>query len=341
MRKNPKINLVGTFSNAIEVKKNDKLQDRIQELETKLQKGKGEIISVKIDEIFPNKNQPRKSFYVVDELAESLEKHRLKQPIILIEVDNKKIIFDGECRWRAAKKIGWTEIDSIIVPYDKNTFDDDVLISSTHRNNLNSLDLAEAIVKKIKQKLPKLTAEDIARKLDTLIRRIKRQKKTSELLREEWEDLELAEDEITIAETILFYGWNPISINTNKFPLLKIPSDLKKAIRNKGLKDHSATAIAKINHLKINEIDEQKAVSLRKKITNEAIKNNWTTTQVKAEVRKVIEEINPSESVGENQKILNNCYKAVRAVPLDKLSKEERKELLSEILKLANQLQLE
>ena len=343
MRKSSKMDLASTFSDAIAVKKSSKLENRIKELEAEIEKKSvaGDVIDANVDEILPNINQPRKSFYVVKKLAESIAKHDLKNPISLVEIDGQLVIYDGECRWRAVKSLGHKTIKAIIIPYKKDTFDDDVLISSTHRNNLNALDLAEAIVEKINFKLPALKTEEIVRKLNTAIQRTKRQKKTSELLNELWDDLDLAKDEIIMAETIIYYGWNPISINRNHFPLLKLPTDLKKAIRDEGLNETAATAIAKIDHLKVVQINEKKAVNLRKEIVNNTLANNLTISQVKAEVRKVLEEINPSESVGENQKILNNCYKAVRAVPLDKLSKEERKELLSEILKLANQLQLE
>ena len=342
MRKNATIDMASDFSEAIKVtESNNKLEEQIEKLETELEKRKGDIVDVKVDEIYPNKKQPRKSFYVVKELAQSIEKHDLKEPICLVQTDNKLVIFDGECRWRAVKSLGHETIKAIILPYNEESFDDDVLISSTHRNNLNSLDLAEAIVEKIKLKLPKLSGEDIARKLNTLLVRTKRQKKTNELLNEEWDSLELAEDEITITKTIIFYGWNPITISSHKFPLLKLPADLKKAIRDKGLNETCATVIAKINHLKINQINEKKAISLRKKIINNAVNNNLSVAKVKAEVKKLLEEINPSEAVEENQKILNSYYKVVKAIPVDKLSETEKKELLTEVLKLVNQLQLE
>ena len=343
MRKSSKMDLASTFSEAIAVKKGSKLENRVKELEAEIEtkRAAGDVLDENVDEIWPNINQPRKSFYVVKKLAESIAKHDLKNPISLVEIDGQLVIYDGECRWRAVKSLGHKTIKAIIIPYKKDTFDDDVLISSTHRNNLNALDLAEAIVEKINFKLPALKTEEIIRKLNTAIQRTKRQKKTSELLNELWDDLDLAKDEIIIAETIIYYGWNPISINRNHFPLLKLPTDLKKAIRDEGLNETAATAIAKINHLKINQINEKKAISLRKKIINNAVNNNLSVAKVKAEVKKVLEEINPSEAVEENQKILNSYYKVVKAIPVDKLSKTEKNELLTEVLKLVNQLQLE
>ena len=341
MSKKSNIDLAATFGEVITTTNNDKLEDRIQELEKLLEAKTWEVLLVNIDEVFPNEKQPRKSFYVVEELAASLKKHGLKQPIILIERDNQKIIFDGECRWRAAQKLGWTEIKAIIIPYNQKTFDDDVLISATQRNNLNSLDLAEAIVEKIAIKIPKLKREDVVRKLSTLTKRIKRQKKVKELLEEDWEQLDLSEEEIKISEIIIYYGWNPITIDANKFPLLKLPKDLKQAIRDKGLTDHCATAIAKINHFKIKEITEQKAKSIRKKLVEEALKNNWSKSKVTTAVNEQIEKIRPSEVVEKNQQKLNNYYKAVKALSVETLSVDEKKELLTEVLKLVNQLQLE
>ena len=340
MSKNPKINLASSFGEAIEAQDRSQLKQKVKELELELEKNTKEILSIKISAISPNPDQPRQSFYVVNSLVDSLKKHGQKQPIVLVEKgEGKKIIFDGECRWRAAKILGWETLKAIIIPYDPETFDSDVLIAATQRNNLNSLDLAEALAQKIISKMPELKVEDVVRQLNTLVKRVKRQGKTELLLSENWEELNLSPIEALICETIFFYDWNPLSINSNKFPLLKLPEEIKQAIREQGLKDHSASAIAKIDHLKIKQIKEKEARILRKKLIQEALTEKWTRTRAGERVREEIEQLSPSNKPVRVQQDLDNCYKAIKAIPLDSLSTDEKESLLAVVSELTKQLQ--
>ena len=74
------------------------------------------IHKIKISEIEPNKNQPRRSFdnESIDELSESIKRYGVIQPIIVTKKDNFYEIVAGERRWRASKKAGLTEMPCII-----------------------------------------------------------------------------------------------------------------------------------------------------------------------------------------------------------------------------------
>ncbi len=62
-----------------------------------------EVISVPVEKIRPNRNQPRKDFQQepLSELEESIRKHGLLQPIVVRRADNGYEIVAGERRWRA------------------------------------------------------------------------------------------------------------------------------------------------------------------------------------------------------------------------------------------------
>ena len=68
------------------------------------------IKTVPIDDVKPDPNQPRKIFdpkHILD-LAKNLKVEGLINPI---EVSDDLMIITGECRWRAAKQAGWSEVD--------------------------------------------------------------------------------------------------------------------------------------------------------------------------------------------------------------------------------------
>ena len=71
---------------------------------------------IKISEIEPNREQPRRNFNEdsLQELAESIKQHGVIQPLILQKKDTYYEIIAGERRWRAARMAGLKEIPAII-----------------------------------------------------------------------------------------------------------------------------------------------------------------------------------------------------------------------------------
>ena len=74
---------------------------------------------VKIDEIEPNRSQPRQNFDedALQELADSIKLHGIIQPLIVQKNDEFYKIIAGERRWRAARLAGLTEVPVIIKDY--------------------------------------------------------------------------------------------------------------------------------------------------------------------------------------------------------------------------------
>ena len=108
----------------------------------------GELIqNLKILEVEPNKEQPRKNFdeESIEELANSIKEYGVIQPIIVTKEKNYYKIVAGERRWRASKKAGLSEIPAIIREYDKQTNREIALIENIQRQDLNPIEKATAI----------------------------------------------------------------------------------------------------------------------------------------------------------------------------------------------------
>lgn len=108
----------------------------------------GEVVKeLKIIEVEPNRDQPRKRFdeEALDELAESIKRYGLIQPIVVAKKDNYYQIIAGERRWRASKKAGLTEIPAIVREYDEQRNNEIALIENIQREDLNPIEKATAI----------------------------------------------------------------------------------------------------------------------------------------------------------------------------------------------------
>ena len=114
--------------------------------EEKIQEG--EVIqNLKVIDVEPNKNQPRRNFdeESIEELANSIKEYGVIQPIIVSKQDDYYQIVAGERRWRASKKAGLAEIPAIIRNYDKQKNSEIALIENIQRQDLNPIEKAAAI----------------------------------------------------------------------------------------------------------------------------------------------------------------------------------------------------
>jgi len=105
------------------------------------------ITTLKVDSIVPNRYQPRKVFdkTKLNELAESLKKNGILQPVIVTKnTDSKYELVAGERRLEAAKIAGFTEIPVIIrsiSPREQLQF---AIIENVQREDLNPVEEALA-----------------------------------------------------------------------------------------------------------------------------------------------------------------------------------------------------
>ena len=109
------------------------------------------IVSLKITDIEPNKEQPRKNFNQekLQALAESINQHGVVQPIIVKKKAKGYTIIAGERRWRAAKIAGLKTIPAIIKDLSSRETMEIALIENLQREDLNPIEEAEAYQKLI------------------------------------------------------------------------------------------------------------------------------------------------------------------------------------------------
>ncbi len=122
----------------------------IHEKETKNEKLKNENVSretlVKLSEIEPNGEQPRKKFdeEALQELSNSIKEYGILQPLLVKKSGDMYQIIAGERRWRAAKLAGLKEVPVIIREYDRQQSVEIALIENVQRADLNPIEEAYA-----------------------------------------------------------------------------------------------------------------------------------------------------------------------------------------------------
>lgn len=105
------------------------------------------VQQIKITEIEPNADQPRKKFDEdkLEELASSIKRYGVIQPIIVMPKDGYYQIVAGERRWRAAKKAGLTEMPCLVRTKTEQENREIALIENIQRENLNPIEKARGL----------------------------------------------------------------------------------------------------------------------------------------------------------------------------------------------------
>lgn len=147
-------------------------EDVVKETEEKAVKAKtpsehkeeemGRELMVKVSMIEPNKEQPRKDFNEeqLQELAESVKRYGVLQPLLVQKKGAFYEIIAGERRWRAAKLAGLKEVPVVLREYSKQESMEIALIENVQRADLNPIEEAKAYQQLIKEF--NLTQEEIA-----------------------------------------------------------------------------------------------------------------------------------------------------------------------------------
>ena len=105
----------------------------------------GGVINVSLNDIEPNREQPRKDFdeEALSELAESIAEHGLIQPIVVKpETNGRYSIIAGERRWRACRIAGLYEVPVVIKDADPQELMELALIENLQREDLNAVEEA-------------------------------------------------------------------------------------------------------------------------------------------------------------------------------------------------------
>lgn len=123
-------------------------------------------ILLALNDIEPNKNQPRKEFdeQALSELADSIREHGIIQPLLVRRMENGRYqLVAGERRWRAARMVGLAEVPAIIRELTEIQVMEMALIENLQREDLNPLE--EATGYKELMNACGLTQEEVAKRV--------------------------------------------------------------------------------------------------------------------------------------------------------------------------------
>ena len=123
------------------------------------------VVSLPVEAVFANPDQPRKFFdkNALYELADSIKRHGVIQPIVVSRSRNKYMIIAGERRFRATCLAGLERIPAIIKDYSERQIKEVALIENLQREDLNPIESARAM-KKIMAEY-RLTQEELAERI--------------------------------------------------------------------------------------------------------------------------------------------------------------------------------
>lgn len=312
---------------------------------------------VDIDNIQPSL-QCRKTILPIhiEKRCQTLLENRQRKSLILIPLEEtgKYEIEDGELTWRAAQSLvakghqEWQQLNAVATARDSR---DDAnkrsLIHHRHAEHLNNLDYAEGILIELKKEVViQLSDQEIKQtngvqdlalnnRFKKIIGSLKNKLTRNQEFKKLYEELKskpslerkiilekvsyLSKTEKEVLD--FFCRWQEDNISTfykSILPLAFVSDNLKKAVRNRGL---SCTLALMLNKVK------DKATAL--KLTNLAIKNHWSKSDLKAEIAKYQK---PEDQPNSSRQSYSRCLKNIKEIStevIETYSPKQKQELIS------------
>lgn len=312
------------------------LEEQLQALRSQLQSQSG-VLSISLGQIQRNPEQPRQTFLPesLESMSRSLQSDGQLEPIILVQRESL-VLFDGERRWRSAKALGWQSLQAVIIP-EPAALHRKALLTSLHREDLNPLDKAEAIVRELTTNTD-LESQDIPRILSTTVRRLNAQKRMNQVAElmtatpEEQQQglafMELDDREQAVLGLLLDLQLNPASIDANIFPMLSLAPDLKAAIRESGLFGVHAMALQKLSAKNLGKT-ESEAQSIRVNTTQRVIAEKLSASVARKLVNEVIAlHVKPEPIPQKKVKLLSIAAASLQQLSGEILTQSEPSQLL-------------
>lgn len=124
-----------------------------------------EILQIPIEDIIPNRFQPRISFdeKALNDLASSIKQHGIIQPLVVRRLGEKYEIIAGERRYKAATKAGLTSVPAVITVIDDQTSAEVALVENIQRKDLTAIEEARSYKNLIDKN--GMTQEEVAKKM--------------------------------------------------------------------------------------------------------------------------------------------------------------------------------
>ena len=123
------------------------------------------ILQVPIEDIIPNRFQPRLSFddASLADLASSIKEHGIIQPLVLRRKNDKYEIIAGERRFKAAKMAGLVSVPAVISNLDDNTSAEVAIVENIQRKDLTAIEEARSYQALLNKGY--MTQDELARKM--------------------------------------------------------------------------------------------------------------------------------------------------------------------------------
>lgn len=302
------------------------------------------VIRVPIESIRRNPNQPRETFTdaMLHEMATSLEEDGQLDPIILLPGN---LLFDGECRWRAATEIlsvkdsqRWLALDAVYLEQELSEADLHAkVLAAGIRNALNLLDLAQALIKQCQYALDR-SEDEIVRILRNAVRRLERSKDTPQLKEimglslgdrlTRLQAFRLDETELKLFLVLMRFKQNPASVSANIFPKLKLLDDLKAAIRSKGLEVYAADALQRITAKNLQLDSDAEATAIRADAIEHVLAHKLSKAETQMYVSNLLANSCPN-ATPEADRTVERLIQTIEQVSLEKLDEPQIKKLLT------------
>lgn len=221
-----------------------------------------EVIQLPIEEISPNRFQPRTIFNEdkIKELAQTIHTHGMIQPIVVRKgADDRYEIIAGERRWRAVQSLGWETISVIVRDMNDTETASVALIENLQREELTVVEEALAYAQLLE--LHSLTQEALAQRL--------------------------GKSQSTIA---------------NKLRLLKLPEEVQQALLDKVITERHARALIVLKDEDIQREVLNKIIELELNVkqTEEEIKRILTPKSQKENKRPQLKGFNKDIRIAMN-----------------------------------------
>ena len=123
------------------------------------------ILQVPVEDIIPNRFQPRLSFddTSLNDLALSIKQHDIIQPLVLRRKNDKYEIIAGERRFKAAKLAGLASVPAVISNLDDNASSDVAIVENIQRKDLTAIEEAKSFQALLDKGY--MTQDELARKM--------------------------------------------------------------------------------------------------------------------------------------------------------------------------------
>lgn len=118
---------------------------------------------------------------------------------------------------------------------------------------------------------------------------------------------------------------NPISINNNIFPLLKLADDLKTAVRVEGLESSKARELNKLSSKQLN-MNEAQALAIRTQATEIVIQKSLSLNQTRSLIQDLIRQYTPETTNLTQIQRTNKVIQNIKSVAISDLAPSRLKE---------------